>query len=220
MIAAVGVGDVKLWIARGASIILCNVLYIPHSAVHLVSVGILADNSNAITHFNNSECWITDKSMGALIPCGSRLSKKLYSLNLCSATADHAFAVHKSPSLETWHHRLGHANYQSLWDMAKKGTLTGAPVVSTLKPPKCESCVLGKQMKTPVPKKHEEGPGHRATRKLEKVWVDLSGPHAIQSHTGNSYIMDIVDNYTSFPWSIPLRNKDDSFSELKAWELA
>jgi len=104
--------------------------------------------------------------------------------------------------------------------MAKKGTLTGAPVTSTLKPPKCESCVLRKQTKMPVLKKCEEGTGHRATRKLEKVWVDLSGPHAMQSCTRNSYVIDIVDDYTSFPWSIPLCNKDDSFPELKAWELA
>jgi Reverse transcriptase (RNA-dependent DNA polymerase) len=32
--------------------------------------------------------------------------------------------------------------------------------------------------------------------------------------------MDIVDDYTSFPWSIPLKHKDNAFPELKAWELA
>lgn len=32
--------------------------------------------------------------------------------------------------------------------------------------------------------------------------------------------MDIVDNYMSPLWSIPLKNKDDLFPELKAWELA
>jgi GAG-pre-integrase domain len=209
-----------LRIARGASIVLQNVLYIPQSAVRLISVGALADDSNVITHFDNLDCWITDKSTGALIARGSRLSKKLFSLSIHSATADDAFAIHKLPTLETWHRRLGHANYQSLWNMAKKGTLTGAPVLSTLRPPKSESCVLGKQTKTPVPIKHEEGPGHKVMRKLEKVWVDLSGPHAVKSRTGNSYVMNIVDDYTSFPWSIPLRNKDDSFPELKAWELA
>jgi hypothetical protein len=104
--------------------------------------------------------------------------------------------------------------------MAKKGTLTGVPLTSMSKPHKCDSCVLGKQTKMPVPKKCEEGPGHKVTRKLEKVWVDLLGPHAVKSRTGNLYIMDIVNNFTSFPWSIPLRNKDDPFPELKAWELA
>ena len=86
-------------------------------------------------------------------------------------------------------------------------------------PPKCEFCVVGKQTKTPVPKTCQEGPGHKATRVLEKVLVDLSGQH-LKSCTGNEYVMDIVDDYTSQLWSIPLKNKDDSFLELKAWELA
>ena len=104
--------------------------------------------------------------------------------------------------------------------MAKKGMLTGAPISSVLRLPKCDACILSKQTRTPVPKKHKEGEGHRATRKLEKVWVNLSGLHAVKSHTGNKYVMDIVDDYTSFPWSIPLKNKDDTFLKLKAWELA
>jgi hypothetical protein len=32
--------------------------------------------------------------------------------------------------------------------------------------------------------------------------------------------MDIVDDCTSFPWSIPLETKANTFLELKAWELA
>ena len=56
-------------------------------------------------------------------------------------------------------------------------------------------------------------------RKLEKVWVDLSGPH-IRSRSENEYIMDIVDDYTSHIWLIPLKGKGDAFAELKAWECA
>jgi hypothetical protein len=104
--------------------------------------------------------------------------------------------------------------------MTKKGMLTGVPTSSVLRPPKCDACILGKQTRTLVPKKRKEGEGHRATRKLEKVWVDLSGPHAVRSRTGNEYVIDIVDDCTSFPWSIPLKTKDNTFLELKAWELA
>ena len=104
--------------------------------------------------------------------------------------------------------------------MAKSGLIPGMPTIFPLgNPPKCEFCVLGKQTKTPVPKKRKEGLGHRATRTLEKVWVDLSGQH-LRSRTGNEYIMDIVDDFTSQLWSIPLKNKDDSFPELQAWERA
>lgn len=62
--------------------------------------------------------------------------------------------------------------------------------------------------------------GHRATRKLEKVWVDLAGLYAVTSCARNSYVMDIIDNYTLLPWSVPLKNKDDMFPELQAWEKA
>jgi hypothetical protein len=33
---------------------------------------------------------------------------------------------------------------QSLWDMTKKGTLTGVLTFSVLRPPKCDVCILGK----------------------------------------------------------------------------
>ncbi|KIK07890.1 hypothetical protein K443DRAFT_31131, partial [Laccaria amethystina LaAM-08-1] len=58
--------------------------------------------------------------------------------------------------------------------MVSSGMIPGMPKhLLREDPPKCEFCVLGKQTKTPVPKSREEGPGHRATRRLEKVWVDL-----------------------------------------------
>ena len=69
------------------------------------------------------------------------------------------------------------------------------------------------------PKKQQEGMGHKATRKLEKVWVDLSGPH-LRSYHGNEYVMDLIDDHTSIMWSIPLKTKDSALHELKAWELA
>ena len=213
-------GDIRLQIARGAMIILCDVLYIPNATVHLISVSALTRDSNAVTHFDNSSCWITNKSTGARIAQGPLHSnKRLYFLTLHAAFAEHTFAVHSVPNIITWHNCLGHANYQALQDMARKGTITGTPAQSSFKHPKCESCILGKQTQTPVPKKCTEGEGHRVKWKLEKVWVDLSGPHNVKSHSGNSYVMNIVDDYTSHPWSIPLKNKGDAYPELKAWEL-
>ena len=102
--------------------------------------------------------------------------------------------------------------------MVNNGTLSSAHSISTQLPPKCDSCILGKQMKMPVPKRHEDG-GH-ATRRLEKVWVDLSGPTDVESCNGNRYIMNIVDDYSSFVWSILLKRKDQAYHELIAWQLA
>ena len=220
-VAAIGVGDIKLRVARGAYITLQNALYIPNATVRLISVSTLARDNQAVAHFDDASCWITNKSTGATIARGTLLpTKNLYSLVLHSVHAEHVLAAQHAPDLETLHRRLGHANYQTLRDMIKNGMIPGMTQnLLQEDPPKCEFCVLGKQTKTPVPKFRKEGPGHRATRKLEKVWVDLSGPH-IKSRTGNEYIMNIVDDYTSRVWPIPLKKKSEAFDYLIAWERA
>ena len=220
-ITAIGIGNIKLRVARSAYIILQNALYIPNTTVRLISVSTLARDNQAIAHFDEKSCWITNKSTNATIARGTLLpTKNLYSLALHSIHAEHAFTANHTPDLETLHRHLGHANYQTLRDMVRKGMIPGMPTsLHNGDAPKCEFCILGKQTKTPVPKHRKEGPGHRGTRKLEKVWVDLSGPH-VKSRTGNEYVMDIVDDYTSRVWPIPLKRKSDAFDYLIAWERA
>ncbi|RDB23168.1 hypothetical protein Hypma_009671 [Hypsizygus marmoreus] len=218
-INALGIGSVRLRISRGSYLTLENVLYIPNSTVRLLSVQCLAKDSNVIAHFSAETCWLTNRSTNALVANGSLVSgKKLYTLALYSPLAAHAYSAQHTVDLETWHRRLGHANYQALQDMARNGLVAGMPASFPSLPPKCESCILGKQTKTPVPKVRAEG--RKATRKLEIVWVDLQGPNAVTSRTGNRYVMNLVDDYTTMPWTIPLKKKSDAYSELKAWERA
>jgi hypothetical protein len=63
--------------------------------------------------------------------------------------------------------------------MISSGLIKGAMPTSPIPHSKWDSCILGKQSKTPVLKVQEEGIGHRAMRKLEKVWIDLLGPNHI-----------------------------------------
>ena len=219
-VTAIGIGNIKLCIAHSAHINLQNALYIPNATVCLISVSTLTCDNKAVAHFDEDACWITNKSTNAIIVHGNLLpNKKLYSLDLISTQAQHALSTQHAPNLETLQHCLGHVNYQTLRDMVNNGMIKGMPknLPSGDPVPKCEFCVLGKQTKTPVSKLRKERLGHRATRKLEKVWVDLSGPH-IRLRTGNKYIMDIVDDYTSCVWPIPLKGKGDTFAELMAWE--
>lgn len=66
-IAAIGQGDIKLRIGKGASITLRDALYIPNSTVRLVSVSLMARESNLISHFDDEACWLTNKSTGAVV---------------------------------------------------------------------------------------------------------------------------------------------------------
>jgi Reverse transcriptase (RNA-dependent DNA polymerase)/GAG-pre-integrase domain len=220
-IIAHGIGDIRIQVAKDTHLWLRNSLFIPNATVRLISVSSLTSDSNATVHFDHQKCWITDRSNGNTLASGVLLpDQRLYALNITPYQIDTAYPIIHIPSLDTWHRRLGHANFQTISDMARNGTIKGMPLSITNAPAKCDSCILGKQTKTPVPKKREEGIGHRATRKLEKVWVDLVGPAAVTSRTGNKYVMDIVDDYTSLPWSIPLKTKDEAFPYLKGWEIA
>jgi hypothetical protein len=117
-------------------------------------------------------------------------------------------------SLATWHHRLGHINYTSFIHLTRKGLASGMAVNLSMLPMKCDHYILGKQGRNTVPSIQE---GRRATRHLEKVFINLTGPF-ITSPTGFSYVMNIVDNYSSFIWSIPLCDKTCAFLTLSAWQ--
>ena len=174
-------------------------------------------NSKCHIHFSEKSCWIDNSSTKVLIAQGSLTSLKgLYTLDLHSPHAEHALSAQSNNSdIMTWHHHLGHANYQTIKDMTHKHLIEGMPATFSTVPPDCDSCVIGKQTKTPVSKKCEEGPGNRATQKLEKVWVDLIGPISVTSTNGNHYVMDLLDDYMSKGWSIPLKSKDWRFLNFR-----
>jgi len=52
------------------------------------------------------------------------------------------------------------------------------------------------------------------------VHVDLCGKVAVRSRSGNSYTLDIVDNYSTRGWTIPVPNKQVAFTHLRTWTIA
>jgi transposase InsO family protein len=101
--------------------------------------------------------------------------------------------------------------------MACNGGVQGMCIDLSSDPRKCEACILSKQVRSSVLKIRE---GARATCRLETVFVDLVGPMSTVSRSGNSYAMHIIDDCTSFCWSLSLKSKAKSFPKLRAWELA
>jgi len=101
--------------------------------------------------------------------------------------------------------------------MARKNTVEGMTINLSSSPPKCEACVLGKQTRSAVPKVRE---GEKASRPLERVFVDLCGPIRPTSSSGGLYSMDVIDDFSSYVWSLPLRSKGDAASILQMWHRA
>jgi hypothetical protein len=213
-IEATGIGTVKLPTSSDAALHLENVLYIPNATVRLISVSDLCRSLHLTAHFDETSCWLTVRE-GRRIASGKLTPRRLYALDDIPATHETALLAQRTPNLETWHRRLGHANLQSIVDMAQKSLAEGMPIDLSTLPPRCEHCILGKQVKNPVPKVRE---GVKASRRLGVVWADLSGPHDVKSSHGNLYVIDIVDDHTSYPWSFPIPSKDMAFQTLLAWE--
>jgi hypothetical protein len=213
-IQAIGIGSIRLTIRNGRQICLKNILFIPVSTVRLLSVGQLTDSLDCIISFASCSIKINHIS-GLLRVSSSHLpTRSLYQLNCFHVWVKRAFLRQHVPSIDTWHRRLGHPNNQAIYDMATKGLTLGMPIDLSISLSKCEHCILGKQVQTPVPHVHS---GERSTRCLGVVYVDLTGPEAVVSVSGNQYLMNIVDDFSSFPWSSPLKLKSDALPTLQAW---
>jgi hypothetical protein len=213
---AVGVGTVDLILPQtDARLRLLDVLFAPSACVHLVSIHQL-NSAGYITTFQSGRCHLADDNDATIADCAPGPSN-LYALPdaHAEAAADLALpSLVSMPNLETWHRCLGHASHQTVLKMAQAGTTTGMPIDLSLAPQACDHCILGKQTHNPVLKIRE---GARATRWLEHVHIDLSGPHSVLSHSGYRYIMNFIDNFLGYNLTCLLKAKSDAFCTFCAW---
>lgn len=216
VILAIGIGSIKLKIAKENHITFKNVLYVPTATIRLISIKSLCTTANFITHFNTNSCWLT-KSLGDRITSGTLGDiRNLYSLN-GHAPIEHALiSTHSIPTLETWHHCLSHTNNQAIYNLVNKNLAEGMPINLSTAPATCEHSILGKQTRKAIPKVRERV---KATQRLACIYIDLTGPQDITSTQGYHFVMNLIDNCTFYAWSILLTTKDQAYPELKKWEL-
>ena len=218
---ALAMGTIELQTSSGR-LTLNNAFYVPNSTVRLLSVFLLGDADYTV-HFypRKGLCFISDSHNNVIAKGTALPNRKLFLLSDFSVVVPHlpstpSFAHYASrlPGIDTWHRRLGHCGHRTIIDMARSNVVQGMPINTSSLPPKCEHCILGKQTRSSVPKVRE---GPRAVAPLGWVYVDLCGPMSIPSRTGRLYSMNIIDDYFSFVWSIPLRFKDEAAPTLKVW---
>ena len=153
-IQVIGIGSICLIIAKGIHVTLDNVLFIPGATICLISVSALTLALKCMAHFANSTCWVTYTS-GAQILSGILTARRLYVVSGGHLTTRHAFAIARSPMLETWYNHLGHENYCTVANLAHQNPVTSMPLSSSPPLPPCEHCILGKQTCSSVPKVRE-----------------------------------------------------------------
>ena len=209
-------------------LILHDAFYVPHASAHLISIWLLLNPASKICYhalFHPDHILIADE-FNKVLACGIANSDcRLYFLTDFSphvppsllSPAPSAHYTSRPPDLDSWHKRLGHCGIQTIIDMACSLGPKVMPIDLSHSALKCATCILGKQPCSSVPKIHE---GPKAKVQLERIYIDLCGPMSVASRSGHLFLMNVIDDYSGFMWSLPLRSKGEAFKILKHWIIA
>ncbi|XP_075076676.1 uncharacterized protein LOC142163302 [Nicotiana tabacum] len=77
----------------------------------------------------------------------------------------------------------------------------------------CDACARGKHVKSSFKSKKDVS----TSKPLDFLYMDLCGPMRVQSRGGKRYIFVIVDDYSSFTWTLFLRTKNETFEVFVAF---
>jgi transposase InsO family protein len=138
------------------------------------------------------------------------------SFNLQLANKTYAASVIAPASIETWHRRLGHLNYESVKHLAQMSS--GMDLTGQEEQGHCEPCSLSKLQRA-----YSRTPSQRAEGVFELIHSDLVGPITPTGYDGARYYVTFTDDYTRLTRVFILKEKSQLMSKLKefhAWCFA
>ena len=106
----------------------------------------------------------------------------------------------------SWHLRFGHIGQSTIAELAKKDLVAELDMddkVSGSAAP-CDACLRGKHSRSPFPSTGRT----RATKPLELVHSDLSGPFPTTSH-GHKYYASFLDDHSEYGVIYRLKEKSE-----------
>ncbi|GMF80546.1 unnamed protein product [Phytophthora fragariaefolia] len=215
LLARVANGDLVTTTEKGKAVITTTAKGVPHTVLlenvyyNLISVAQLTARGFTCT-FGKEQCIITAKTGKIAAEVGKSPSTGLWSVGIDQGVA--SFAAMTSATLQQWHERLGHVNYQDLVRMIDKNLVEGM-VASIRKVDFCMNCAEAKQ-------------AHRAKNKQDTstsaptdepgatLCVDLK-TDMTPDRLGHKHILTIVDHATNYNRVYLLRNKSDAEGHLE-----
>jgi hypothetical protein len=211
---ATKIGSVVFKLKDKRKLTVNGVLLIPDAALHLISIGRLAD-AGLDSRFSRHHATIIREGTEKIAATATRVGRGLYSIDLSHALEQSINAASSGVPIQTWHGRLGHPAENHVERLVKSGAVSGMHVDLSVHPPACQHCIVGKQTVAAMPKLRE---GERSRAFLDTVFIDLTGSHnRTATPSGEKYTMSVKDDHTHWLWSFLLRTKDDAFNKIVAW---
>ncbi|GJY13114.1 retrovirus-related pol polyprotein from transposon TNT 1-94 [Tanacetum coccineum] len=188
------------------SITISNVEHVDNLAFNLLSVGQICDNKCQVLFTEEGSEIIKD---GKIIGNGIR-KNGLYVMKFENKSQDKLCLATVVDNSTLWHRRLGHAYMHLIQSLSSKELVRNLP---KLKYDKyfCDACKIGKQAHA----SHKAKNMVSTKRCLELLHMDLFGPLAIKSFGRNIYTLVVVDDYSSYTWTIFLKTKNEAFEKLE-----
>lgn len=194
-----------------------NVLYVPGLGTNLLSIVSATDRGIEVEFSNQT---VLFKRNGVPIMSGNRNGKTLYKLNINSTktpTLDNSTALPASVnkvSLNTWHQRLSHTNFNTIIKMARTGVVDGIDLDKECSPPTtiCSGCSFGKMHRLPF-----NGVRTRATEIGELIHSDVCGPMQLASPTGSRYYVTFKDDFSGYRVIYFMKFKSEVFDRFQAF---
>jgi hypothetical protein len=178
-------------------LLLRDVLVAPALIKNLISVRQFTRDNLVSIEFDCFGLSVKDYLTKAEIACFNS-SGDLYSMNGARTTAQPSSMV---ASVDLWHQRLGHPQAATLSNLLSEFSILCNK--DSCDPLVCESCQLGKHVRLPFSPSHSS-----STFPFELLHCDLwTSPH--ESFSGFKYYLVILDDFTHFIWTFPMRNKSD-----------
>jgi len=177
-----------------------NVLVSPGLTKNLVSVRQFTSDNNCSVEFDPFGCSVKDlPSRREIVRCDS--SGPLYPLQFPESAS--ALLATTNPSL--WHQRLGHPGHEVLSKLAQSSPI---PCNNSASQTLCHACQLGRHTRLPF-----HASSSRTTHNFQLIHCDLwTSP--IPSVSGCKYYLVILDDFSHYLWTFPLRLKSDTFPTL------
>ena len=163
---------------------------------------------DASIQFDGTECKIMRNSK--LLATG-KIHEKLYMLTIIS-DVEYINVAKEIPDKNLWHCRFGHVGIDSISKLIDENMAEGMNCSNHGKESSlCESCIMGKQHRTPFPKDKP----HRTSQPFEIIHSDVCGPMHIKSLGSSRYFVTFIDDHSRYTQTYFLKSKDEVLEKFK-----
>jgi len=196
-----------------------NVLYVPGLDCNLFSTTAIAKKHGLIFTGGANSCTFTKDSELYLT---GRLKSDMYILDI-TVLLPQTFATHANSfgnipksqerqSLQTWHHRFAHLNFEMIKQMERRGSVIGLQLSKREPDHMCVGCQFGKHQRASFP---DNPTRQRFPKPGDLIHGDICGPMSVPSYGGSVYFVLFKDDATSYRFVFCIRRKSEALACFK-----